>query len=92
MTQHVQQPRLCPECETAAHALAETGPPDDRVIKRCSHGGDGAVIAVAAKRGGAIVNWHLEGPLTEEQADILGDRILLAMAAAGMKVHDITRQ
>ena len=91
MTQHVQQPRLCAECETVAHALAETGPTLDRVIKRCSHGADGVVIAVGAKRGGAIMNWQIEGPLTEEQADILGARMVHAMTAAGMKVHEIPR-
>lgn len=89
MTQHVPQARLCPDCETVAHALAEAGPPDDRVLKRCPHN---RVIAVASKRGGTIVLWQLLGPLTDEQADVLGAKIFLDMAAAGMKVHEVTRQ
>jgi hypothetical protein len=92
MTHHVQMPRLCDDCETTAQALAETSPPNDRVIKRCAHGTEGVVIAVGAKRGGAIMNWHIEGPLTEEQADVLGARIVLGFSAAGMRVHEITRQ
>jgi hypothetical protein len=86
---HAPQPRLCPDCLAVAHALADAGPPDDRVLKRCPHTG---AVAVAAKRGGAIVSWHMEGPLTDEQADVLGARLLLAFAAAGMVDHTPTEQ
>jgi hypothetical protein len=89
MTEHVPQPRLCPDCEAVAHALAEAGPPDDAVLKRCTHN---AVIAVGSKRGKTLVHWHVEGPLTDEQADMVGARLLLALAAAGMNVHEIARQ
>jgi hypothetical protein len=89
MTQHAPQAQLCPDCETVAHALAEAGPPHDAVLKRCPHN---AVIAVAHKRGGEIVRWQIEGPLTDKQADQLGVRLILTLAAAGMQLHDITRQ
>jgi hypothetical protein len=89
MSKHVPQPRLCPDCEAVAHALAEAGPPDDAVLKRCPHN---AVIAVGSKQGSALVHWHLEGPLTDEQADAVAARVLLALTAAGMKVHEITQQ
>lgn len=89
MTQHAPQARLCPDCETVAHALAEAGPRDDKVIKRCPHN---AVIAVGIKRGGVIVRWSIEGPLTDEEADVFGANLLLGYAAAGMKEHKITRQ
>jgi hypothetical protein len=92
MTHHVQMPRLCDDCETTAQALAETSPPNDRVIKRCAHGTEGVVIAVGAKRGGAIMNWHIEGPLTEEQANVLMARMAIGMAAGGIKAREITRQ
>ena len=86
---HARQARLCPECETVAQALAESGPPNDVVFKRCPHN---AVIAVASKAGGHIAHWNLQGPLTDEQADVVGARILLTLAAAGIKEHEITRQ
>jgi hypothetical protein len=89
VTQHAQQPRLCAECEAVAHALADAGPPNDHVLKRCTHNG---VVAVAAKRGGIIMSWQCEGPLTDEQADALGARLLRAFAAAGMVDHTPTRQ
>jgi hypothetical protein len=89
MTTHVRQPALCADCLAVVEALAEAGPPNDRVIKRCPHNG---VIAVAAKRGGSIMNWHLEGPLTDEQADVIGAKILAQFAAAGMVHHEITKQ
>jgi hypothetical protein len=90
---HAAMPALCAECLTVAHALAETGPPNDRVIKLCAHAGpDLAVIAVGAKIGGEIKNWHLEGPLTEEQAHVVGTRIMMQFAAAGMFHHPITKQ
>jgi hypothetical protein len=89
MTEHAPQPRLCPDCEAVAHALAEVGPPNDAVLKRCPHN---AVIAVGSKRGKTLVHWHVEGPLTDEQADAVGARLLLIFGAAGMNVHDIARQ
>jgi hypothetical protein len=89
MTNHAAQPALCADCLSIIHMLAEAGPPDDRVIKRCSHNG---VIAVVAKRAGTIVNWHLEGPLTEAEADAIGAKILMQFAAAGMVGHEIKRQ
>jgi hypothetical protein len=92
MIEHAHQPKLCAECETVAHALAETGPPDDRVIKRCWHDPAGVVIGVAAKRGGQIVNWHVEGPMSESQADVVGAAIVATMVRSGMKVHEITKQ
>jgi hypothetical protein len=92
MTHHVQQPRLCDDCETSAQALAETSEPHEAVIKGCPHGAEGVVVAVAAKRGAAIVNWHLEGPLTEEQANVLMARMAIGMAAGGIKAREITRQ
>jgi hypothetical protein len=92
MTNHVPQPQLCADCLNVAHALAETGPPSDRVIKRCSHGADGVVIAVGSKIGGRICHWHCDGPMDEAQADVVGARILMQFAAAGMVGHDITRQ
>jgi hypothetical protein len=92
MTTHAAQPALCADCLSVAQALAETGPPNDRVIKLCSHGADGVVIAVAAKVGGTITHWHLEGPLSDAEADIVGAKILATFAAAGMVHHEITRQ
>ena len=89
MTDHAKQPQLCANCEAVAHALAEAGPPDDAVLKRCEHN---AVVAVGSKRGKTLVHWHIEGPLTDKQADQLGARLLLMFEAAGMKVHEITRQ
>jgi hypothetical protein len=89
MSEHAKQPQLCPDCEAVAHALAEAGPPDDVVLKRCPHN---AVIAVGSKQGKTLVHWHVEGPLTDEQADAVGARVLLAFAAAGMNVHEISRQ
>jgi hypothetical protein len=89
MTTHTPPPQLCADCLSMVHALAETGPADDRVIKRCPHNG---VIAVAAKRGGSIVNWHLEGPLTDAEADAIGAKILTQFAMAGMVAHEITKQ
>jgi hypothetical protein len=89
MTNHAAQPALCADCLSIVHALAEAGPPDDRVIKRCPHN---AVIAVVAKRGGTIVNWHLQGPLTDAEADVIGAKILAQFAAAGMVAHEITKQ
>jgi hypothetical protein len=86
---HAEQPRLCPDCEAIAHAEAEAGPPDDAVIKRCLHN---AVLAIGSKQGGTLVHWHIEGPLTDEQANTATVRVLMALAAAGMKVHDTTRQ
>jgi hypothetical protein len=72
-----------------AHALADAGPPNDCVLKRCTHNG---VVAVGSKRGATIAHWHIEGPLSDEQADALGARLLLAFAAAGMVDHTSTRQ
>jgi hypothetical protein len=89
MTEHVPQPQLCPECESVAHAIADVGPPDDAVFKRCPHN---RVLAVGSKQGKTLVHWHVEGPLTDEQADTAAARVLLALAAAGMKVHEISSQ
>jgi hypothetical protein len=89
MLKHVPQPRLCPDCEAIVHAKAEAGPPNDLVIQRCLHN---AVFAVGTKQGGTLVHFHVEGPLTDEQANTATVRVLLAAAAAGMKVHEITRQ
>jgi hypothetical protein len=89
MTDHARQPQLCPDCEAVAHALAEAGPPNDAVLKRCTHN---AVIAVGSKQGRTLVHWHVEGPLTDKQADQLTARLLLTFAAAGMRSHDIKRQ
>jgi hypothetical protein len=92
MMNHAAQPALCADCLNVAQALAETGPPNDRVIKLCSHGTGGVVIAVAAKLGGTIMHWHLEGPLSDDQADVVGAKILAQFAAAGMVHHEITKQ
>lgn len=89
MSDHVPQPRLCPDCEAVAHALAETSPPNDAVFKRCTHN---AVIAVGSKQGKTLVHWHLEGPLTDEQADAVAARVLLALTASGMTAREIDQQ
>jgi hypothetical protein len=89
MTEHSKQAALCPSCEAIAQSLAEAGPVNDTVLKRCPHNG---VIAVASKRGGKITHWHLEGPLTDAEADAIGAKILAQFAAAGMQVHEVTRQ
>jgi hypothetical protein len=89
MTQHAPMPRLCPDCEVVAHALADAGPLNDMVFQPCPHN---RVIAVGSKQGKTLVHWHVEGPLTDEQADNATARVLLALAAAGMKVHEVTRQ
>jgi hypothetical protein len=85
MSKHAPQPRLCPDCEAVAHALAEAGPANDMVFKRCIHN---AVIGLGSKVGKTLVSWQIEGPLTDQQADQLCARLLLAFEAAGMKVHD----
>lgn len=50
------------------------------------------MIAVAAKRGGTIAHWHLEGPLSDAEADLVGAKILMMFAAAGMVDHTPTEQ
>jgi hypothetical protein len=89
MTQHAPQPRLCDNCLAVAHSLAAVGKPDDRVLKRCPHTG---TIAVGATRGGIIMSWHLEGPLTDAEADIVSARILGLFAHAGLSDNTPTRQ
>jgi hypothetical protein len=92
MTQHATQPQICPECEGVAHALAETGPRDDRVLKLCEHGATGVVIGVAVKRGGRILSWTIQGPMTEAETQVALAMIVAAHERAGMKIHKITEQ
>jgi hypothetical protein len=73
MTEHAKQPQLCADCETLAHALAESGPPNDPVIKRCTHN---AAVAVASKRNGRIVHWYTSGPLSDDQAHKLAAAVI----------------
>jgi hypothetical protein len=93
MQNHVPLPSLCKACEARAYTLAEMGPPEDSVIKRCDCGGaNQTVIAVASKSRGRIVHWHIEGPMSAEQARVLGAAILKTFANAGMQIHDLPTQ
>jgi hypothetical protein len=85
MSKHVPQPQLCPDCEILAHALAESGPPNDTVLKRCMHN---RTIAIASKRNGIIVNWIVEGPVTDQQAHALAAKLL----SGGAPVREFRRQ
>lgn len=78
MAEHAPQPRLCPDCEAVAHALAETAPPDKSVFKSCKHN---AVIAVGFRLGGTIRSWQLSGPLTDKQADEMSAQLALTLFA-----------
>jgi len=89
MTQHAQQARLCPDCETTAQALAETGPPDSTVFQICEHN---RVIGVASKIAQRIVTWHLEGPIEPDKFDASAIAVLAVMMGKGMKVQEVTRQ
>jgi hypothetical protein len=89
MKNHAPPPQLCAHCLAIVHALADAGPLEDPVLKFCPHA---AVIAVASRRAGAIHNWHLERPLTEAEAIEIAAKLHARFAAAGMKVHDVTRQ
>jgi hypothetical protein len=86
---HTPPPQPCADCLAIIHAIADAGPREDRVLQFCTHHG---VLAVASKRAGEIVNWHLEGPLTDAEAGEVAARLHERFAAAGMKVHEITRQ
>ena len=89
MTQHVQQPRLCPDCETSAQAFADTGQPDSAVYQICEHN---RVIGVASKIAQRIVTWHLEGPIDPDKFDVYAVSVLAVMMSKGMRVQEVTRQ
>ena len=89
MVKHAEQPSLCAKCLAEAHVLAETGRPNDRVLKLCKCAGDdSAVIAVAVKVFGKIIHWHVEGPCSIEQADVISVKIIETLLRGGMRVHD----
>jgi len=81
MKTHAPQPRLCEACAARAHELATTTK-GQHVLKRCDHVA-GVVIAVALVRHRQIASWHLEGPLSEQEAEVLAARLVAAFAAAG---------
>lgn len=83
MKTHAPQPRLCEACEARAHELATTTR-GQHVLKRCDHvHAAGVVIAVALVRERKIASWHLEGPLTEHESEVLAARLVASFAAAG---------
>jgi hypothetical protein len=69
------------------HKLAEANPLDLHVLKRCL---ENAVIVLGFVRDGRIRAWQIEGPLTDEQAEATGARIMALMAAAGGTSHGVT--
>lgn len=85
-TSHTKQPSLCADCEEIARALAESGPMNDPVIKRCRHN---ATVAIASKRNGIIVHWYVQGPLSDNQAHQVAAAFL---SATDLSVHEVRHQ
>jgi hypothetical protein len=79
---HTPQPALCAACATRVHELAENTR-GQHVLKRCDHDAAGIVIAVALVGNRQIRSWHIEGPMSEREADTLAMRLATTFAAAG---------
>ena len=94
MTEHVQQPRLCADCQTMIHAKAEQAKPDQLVPWVCdhNHGGGNHVVAVAFTRGNAIVSWNVQGPLTMQAALAAIGLILASAEKHHMSVNPVGEQ
>jgi hypothetical protein len=85
---HVDQPRLCAACLAGAHTIAAMSPPEHRVLKLCDCAGENAcVVAVGAMHQGRICHWHVEGPMTMEQAAQVVGSIVAQFERAGCGIH-----
>jgi hypothetical protein len=85
---HVPQPRICDACHASAQTIAEMSPPEHRVLKVCHCDGENSVVvAVGAMREGRIVHWHVEGPMSMDQALAVTDSIVAQFTRAGASIH-----
>jgi len=85
---HVDQPKLCAACLASAHTIAAMSAPEHGVLKLCSCNGENAcVVAVGAMQRGRICHWHVEGPMSTEQALAAVASIVAQFERAGAGVH-----
>jgi hypothetical protein len=86
---HAPPPAPCEDCLALIHAVADTRPLEETAMKFCPHNG---VLAVARRIAGAIVTWHLEGPLSNAEAIEVAETMQGILATEGLKVHEIATQ
>lgn len=77
-------PRPCDPCCSEARRMAREH--RRTAAKLCRHGRRGVILLVAHWHGDAVVQWTIDGPMSEEQAAVAVaalDRAIAAGLAAG---------